>query len=242
MATDTKTQSVKKSAANALEAPVYTREGKETGSVTLPAAVFGLSWNADLVHQVVVAMQSNARAGTAHTKFRGEVRGGGKKPWRQKGTGRARHGSRRSPIWTGGGVTHGPRAEKDYARKINRRVRAKALGVVLSKKFVDGEVVFVDSLGLSAPKAKDAKGILSGLAVVVPALARKRTNAALIALPARDEAVELSLRNFGQVEVVQVRDLNPVDLLRYKHVVFVEPAASVEILAGRLARPTAATT
>src|SRR5581483_12082966 len=101
-----------------LEATVWTVGGAKSGTVQLPEALFGRKWNADLVHQVVVGMQANARPTTAHTKFRGEVRGGGKKPWKQKGTGRARHGSNRSPIWVGGGITHGPRAEKVYAVKI----------------------------------------------------------------------------------------------------------------------------
>ena len=120
-----------------METKVYSLEGKESGKVTLPEAVFQAPWNSDLVHEVVVSMQSNARAGTADVKGRGEVRGGGKKPWRQKGTGRARHGSSRSPIWAGGGVAHGPKSEKDYSKKINKNVRAKALATVLSKKYQD---------------------------------------------------------------------------------------------------------
>src|SRR3989338_10320201 len=107
-----------------MEGTIYNQKGKESGKISLPEAVFGLKWNADLVHQVVVSMESSARTPVAHAKNRGDVRGGGKKPWRQKGTGRARHVSIRSPIWVGGGVAHGPRSEKNYARKINRKQKS----------------------------------------------------------------------------------------------------------------------
>ena len=108
-----------------METTVYNQKGTEAGKIKLSEAVFGLKWNADLVHQVVVSMNSVARTNVAHTKNRGEVRGGGKKPWQQKGTGRARHGSIRSPLWVGGGVTHGPRKDKDYSRKVNKKMKSK---------------------------------------------------------------------------------------------------------------------
>ena len=170
-----------------MKSKMYTRDGKETGDVTLPETVFGVTWNPNLVHEVVVGMQANARTSTAHTKDRGEVRGGGKKPWKQKGTGRARHGSSRSPIWTGGGITFGPRSEKDYSVKINKKVRAKALATVLSKKLADQEILFVDSLIMTEPKTKDAKAVLTALAKGTgqDSLATKRKNSAIVVLAER---------------------------------------------------------
>jgi len=220
-----------------MNAKVYSREGKETGSVTLPDAVFGVAWNPDLVHEVVVGMQANARAGTAHTKDRSEVSGGGKKPWKQKGTGRARHGSRRSPIWTGGGVSFGPRTEKDFSVKINKKVRAKALATVLSKKLADQEVLFVESIKMTEPKTKEAKAVIAALAKIAghETLATKRKNTAVVVLAERDLATEKSFRNFGNIEVVQAKDVNPVDLLTYKYVVVADAKSSVELLEKRLA-------
>lgn len=240
----TKTSTKKKVSApisNGMDTKIFSQEGKENGSITLPQSVFGVAWNADLMHEVVVSLQSNARAGTAHTKDRGDVRGGGKKPWKQKGTGRARHGSSRSPIWSGGGVAHGPRNEKDYSKKINKNVKAKALAITLSKKWNDGEIVFVDAFTFTAPKAAEAKNIVKALAKGADkaTLATKRTNAALIVIPKRDTNVELSFRNFGNYEVAVAKDINPIDLLTYKYVVVAEPKATVEALEARVAKKTA---
>lgn len=223
-----------------MDAKIYDVKGKEAGSLALPESVFGQKWNANLVHEVVVSMQSNARSGTAHTKFRGEVAGGGKKPWKQKGTGRARHGSSRSPIWVGGGVAHGPRTEKDYSKKINKNVRSKALAVVLSKKNADGMMVFVDSLGLTTPSAKQARAVIDALGKVAKDLPIKRKNAALIVLSGRDANAEKSFQNFGNVEVVQAKDVNPVEVLTYKYVIVLDAKASVEVFEKRVASKAAA--
>ena len=227
-----------------MDTKIFSQDGKESGKMTLPDSVFGVNWNADLVHEVVVSMQSNARAGTANTKDRSEVRGGGRKPWKQKGTGRARHGSRRSPIWSGGGVTFGPRSEKDYSKKINKNVKAKSLAITLSKKLADGEMIFVDAFTFDAPKAAEAKAAVLALAKGTghDALATKRKNAALLVLGKRDENAEKSFRNFGNIEVMQAKDINPVDLLTYKYVVVADSEASIETLAGRVAMKNAKTT
>src|SRR6185437_1960560 len=164
-----------------------------------------------------------------HTKDRSEVRGGGRKPWQQKGTGRARHGSSRSPIWKGGGVTHGPRNEKDYSQKINRQARQKALLVVLSRKLVDKEIIFVDSVSMEKPKTKDAVAMLEGLSKAGFAHTKKN-NAALIALPNAHTATQKSFANIGHVEVVDVRNLNPVSIMSHKYLMIVDPAAAIETL------------
>jgi large subunit ribosomal protein L4 len=219
-----------------MKSKIYTSAGSDAGEVTLPESVFGVAWNADLVHEVVVGMNANAREGNAHTKDRSEKRGGGRKPWKQKGTGRARHGSRRSPIWTGGGVTFGPRSEKDYSVKINKKVRAKAFASVMSKKLADNEVIFVDTLAMDAPKAKDALAVIKALAkgTGFETLATKRKNAALVVIADRNLATEKSFRNFGNIEVAQAKDINPVDLLTYKYVVVADPAAAIEIFETRV--------
>jgi large subunit ribosomal protein L4 len=220
------------------EAVVYTMAGAKSGTVSLPAELFAAPWNADLVHQVVTGMQANARQITAHTKFRGEVAGGGKKPWKQKGTGRARHGSTRSPIWKGGGVTHGPRAEKVYAVKINRKMRSAALASVLTRKLRDGEIIFVDSLAFSAPKTKEAMVALHAIAKAAgqDMLATKRKNAAVIALASKDANTEKSFRNIGSLITEEVRNLNPVDLMSKKYLVIEKPTESLAVLSARFVK------
>jgi len=223
---------------NASEAQVFTMSGESAGTVSLPAELFAQPWKSDLVHQVVVGMQANARPTVAHTKFRGEVAGGGKKPWKQKGTGRARHGSNRSPIWVGGGTTHGPRAERLYAVKINRKMRAAALASVLSRKLRDGEIIFVDSLNFATPKTKDAKAGLVAVANAAgkPELMTKRKNAAILAFAKKDSTSEKSFRNIGSLTLEEVRNLNPVDLVTKKFLVIENPKEALPLLAAKFAK------
>jgi len=212
-----------------METKIYNIQGKEAGKLTIPENIFGLPWNANLVHQVVTSMQANARGPIAHTKDRGEVRGGGRKPWQQKGTGRARHGSSRSPIWRGGGITHGPRNDKSYEKRITQQMRQKALLVTLSRKYKDGEIIFVDSLEMQEPKTKLAKGVMTALGAHFSGLTKAK-NAALIALPTVHKPTEKSFSNFGNVEVTEVRNLNPVSVMSAKYVVIANPAVALETL------------
>jgi large subunit ribosomal protein L4 len=221
-----------------METPIYNAQGKKTGTLTLPESVFGVHWNNSLMHQVVTSMQSNARPSVAHTKGRGEVRGGGKKPWQQKGTGRARHGSIRSPIWKGGGVTHGPTKFKNYEKAIPKKMRAKALYMALSRKLKDGEILFVDSFGISDPKTAVAKKVLVALSKVsgFEKISTKSRNAALVAFADPTDAKSKSFRNIGNVSCVPVRQLNPVSVLGNSYIVIENPEASIAIVESRLAK------
>lgn len=217
-----------------MKAKVYNPGGKEVGSIDLDAKLFGLPWNADLVHQVITAMNTNARSPIAHAKGRGEVRGGGKKPWRQKGTGRARHGSIRSPIWIGGGATHGPSKDRNYDRKINKKMKAKALFTILSAKARENELVFLDGMNFTAPKTKDAAATLTSLAKAgIEKINYKKGKRAIIATPSHDEKAMKSFRNLKAVVVNDVANISPVDLMTYKYVVFANPQATLEALTKR---------
>jgi large subunit ribosomal protein L4 len=209
---------------------VYSKEGKEISKIELPKEIFDLPWNADLVHQVIVSMQSNARTPIAHTKSRGEVSGGGRKPWRQKGTGRARHGSKRSPIWVGGGVTFGPRNERNFDRKVNKKMKTKALYTILSQKARDGEIILVENFTFSEPKTKEAKNLISAVAKGSghDDLATKRKNAAYVATDSLDKDAKKSFDNFGNIKLDEVRNLNPVDLMKYKYVLIENPEISIK--------------
>ncbi|OGZ07119.1 MAG: 50S ribosomal protein L4 [Candidatus Lloydbacteria bacterium RIFCSPLOWO2_01_FULL_50_20] len=218
-----------------LEAKVYSSDGKAKGTVKLSPEVFGLHWNADLVHQVVTAMQANARQPVAHTKDRSEVRGGGIKPWRQKGTGRARHGSTRSPIWRHGGVTFGPRKDRDFTQKVNRKMRVKALYTVLSKKYADGNILFLSGMQFAEPKTKAARGMLFKLGEITgyESVATRKKNGVYLVLPKADANVKKSFQNMGNVLVGTVGAINPVDLIAYKNILLVEPEECLKTIEAR---------
>lgn len=214
-----------------METTLYTQDGKKAGAITVPETIFGLSWNADLVNQVVNSMRSSARAGTAHTKMRGDVRGGGKKPWQQKGLGRSRHGSTRSPIWRHGGVTHGPRSDQNYDRKVNKKVKTKALFTMLSQKMRDGEILFLKDLNLGAIKTAEAKKVVTALGSIkgYEGLATKWRNAAYIGLDKKNDTVRKSFGNFSNMTVEEFRNINPLELLQYKYVVITNPEESLKV-------------
>lgn len=228
----------KVAASGSFEATVYSTSGKETGKISLPESFFGTAWNADFMHQIITSMLANARQGAAHAKTRAEVRGGGKKPWKQKGTGRARHGSSRSPIWVGGGTTHGPRNTKSYEKKISKSMRVKAVSMMLSQKLRDGEILFVDSLSMKEPKTQEAIKIIKNISSVkgFEMLATKRKNAALIGIPEASAAIHKSFRNIGSIAIDEVRNWNPVDIMHHKYAVIVSPEASVKTLTSKLSK------
>lgn len=194
-------------------------KGEKAGELELPEKIFGATWNADLVHQVTVIQQGNQRQLSAKVKDRSEVRGGGKKPWRQKGTGRARHGSSRSPIWKGGGVTHGPNPEKNYSRKISSKMRKKALFVLLSEKHRGKQVFFIDSLNIEKAKTKELVGLLKGLPIE-----KKGT---LLILPNMETNIIRAARNIPYIDTIQARELNILDLAKATYIILPKESLAV---------------
>lgn len=193
-----------------MKVDVYNQQGEKVGTTILPKEIFGLQANLDLIHQIAVSQMANRRQVLAHTKGRGEVRGGGRKPWRQKGTGRARHGSRRSPIWKGGGVTFGPTKERVFKRKISKKMRRKALLMVLSAKAKENLVLILEKLEIKEPKTKLMKEVFNKLPI---------KGSSLIALPKVDKNIILASNNLPGVSTTEVRNLNTLDLLSFKYLI-----------------------
>jgi large subunit ribosomal protein L4 len=202
---------------------IRTQGGEESGQRELPSEIFEAPVNVALMHQVVVAGLAAIRRGTHSTKTRAEVRGGGKKPWRQKGTGRARHGSIRSPIWAGGGVAHGPKP-RDYTMRVNKKMKKAALRAALTDAARSGKLAGITELAFEAPSTSDAVDVLQALEINDG----KRT---LVVLPEPERVTELSFRNLPHVKVTYSGSLSVYDLVAADHVVFT--SAALDILEGK---------
>ena len=212
-----------------MNADVYNLQNEKVGTMELPADIFGARWNAALVKQVLEAQLANRRSPWAHTKTRGEVRGGGRKPWRQKGTGKARHGSTRSPIWVGGGVAHGPRNDRDYSQKVNKKMKRAALFAALSRKAKEGEVKFFDTFALEAPKTKVLASALGNLLAMKKGA--KRYDVLLVAANAGAENKNLfrASSNLQKAKALDAASLNVYDILNHKNL-FLDKEAVATIL------------
>lgn len=203
---------------------LYNKTGSQVGDVTLDENVFGVAVNIPVVHRAVVAQLAAMRAGTHKTKSRGEVTGSGRKPWRQKGTGRARQGSFRAPHWVGGGNAFGP-TPRSYAQKINKKEKRLAVKSALSDKVETGKMVIVDDFQISQPKTKEIAKVLANLE-----LQGKKT---LIILPGKDEALYKSARNIPRVKTLVSQALNIYDLVNYEYIIMTKEAVKAveEVLA-----------
>ncbi|MDO8516367.1 MAG: 50S ribosomal protein L4 [bacterium] len=206
-----------------MKTDLYNLKNEVVGSIELPKELFEAKWNPELVRQVILAQLANARRPWAHAKGRGEVRGGGKKPWRQKGTGRARHGSIRSPIWKGGGSAHGPQKERDYTQKVNVKMKRVALFSLLSRKVHDKELKVVDALSLESPKTKLAASVLQAFIKVNP---RTKKYDVLLIPDAENRTLSRAARNLKKVKVVNPRGLNVHDIMNYKQVLLDQRAVA----------------
>lgn len=210
-------KSVSRSTSNGMETQIYNQKGKSVGKFELPESIFGLPWNADLVHQVVTAMQANSRTPVAHVKTRGEIRGGGKKPWRQKGTGRARAGSTRSPIWVGGGTVFGPDGKQNYKSSQNKAAHRLALKSALSTKTKNG-LVIVDKLEMEKIKTKQFHAILKAL---------KAETKALVVVSEFTLNVLASANNINWVKIVTPDNVSVYDLLNVDAVIVEQEAVKI---------------
>ncbi len=188
---------------------VYNQSGEKIGATRVSSEIFGVKPKPELIHQVVNAMRANLRKPLAHTKTRGEVRGGGKKPWRQKGTGRARAGSIRSPLWRGGGITFGPRKERVYKKKINKKVKKLALKMALSDKVLNKKIIVLGGIKLSAIKTKEFKKVVDQLPIK-----NKKT---IFLYQKKELSMIKAARNMANFKTSSIESLNLIDLLKNEY-------------------------
>jgi len=198
-----------------MKTKLYNLEGKESGELELNDAVFAVKIKPEVVHEVFVLQQSNARESWAHTKDKGDVRGGGRKPWAQKGTGRARHGSSRSPLWKGGGVTFGPLNVRNYDKKINKKVRRLALKMCLSDRAVDGMIV-VENFNFSAPKTKLFRDFVLTI--------KDKKNSYLVVTDGKSDSLMRMTKNLSRIETIRAEDLSVKDILNKQGIIISQEA------------------
>ncbi|MCK5211665.1 50S ribosomal protein L4 [Candidatus Parcubacteria bacterium] len=206
----------------AINAKVYNIAGEKKTALKLNEKVFGIEANEALVHQAMVAQMANERQNLAHTKNRSEVRGGGRKPWRQKGTGRARAGSNRSPIWMGGGVTFGPRSERNYKKQINKKMKQKALLMVLSDKAINNNLTVIENLSIKEFKTKTIDSLLKKIESK-----KDEKRSVLIINDEKDEKTKYSSKNLVGVKYINVDNLNIVDLLAKREAIFTKDSIKI---------------
>lgn len=204
---------------------LYNQEGEVAGELKLPERIFNLRPDLQLLSQAVRSQLANRRLKLAHTKDRGEVRGGGRKPWRQKGTGRARHGSRRSPLWTGGGVTFGPTKERNFSQKINKKTKRRAILMALASRWQDQQVWFLEKLTVPEPKTKILYQILRNLVskfnLNQPAVNQTKSQKLpeiLLILPRKEENLKKTSRNLAGIQLLTADSLNAYDLLAGRYI------------------------
>ncbi len=206
-----------------MKTPVYNLKNEVVSEIDLPEKIFGEKWRAALVAQVLRAQLANSRLPWAHAKTRAEVRGGGKKPWAQKGTGRARHGSTRSPLWVGGGKSHGPSKDRDYSQKVNKKMKRLALFSAISKKMKEGDLKVFESLEPETAKTKVLAGYLKSI------LKKDRKNKkydVLLVAGDNNKKIFRAASNLTKTKATNARSLNVYDVLNHKNIFIEKPAVS----------------
>jgi len=209
-----------------MKVEVFNQKNEKVSTVELPESIFNVDWKPILVKQALLTQIANRRKPLAHTKTRGEVKGGGRKPWRQKGTGRARHGSIRSPLWIGGGVTFGPRKEKIFAKKINRKMKRLALFSALSKKLKDNEIRIIDSLNLDEVKTKKVVEMMN-------LFFGKKRPSVLFIVAKDNNTFSRAVRNIDRLKSLKPNALDIYNIVRYKYI-FLEKKAIDDIISHYL--------
>ena len=203
---------------------VYNIKGEKTETIALPKEIFEVDSNPDLIHQIVVSQMSNKRQGTAHAKTISEVSGGGRKPWRQKGTGRARHGSIRSPIWRGGGVTFGPRNTKIFKKTVPKKMRRKALFMLFSIKAKEQNLIILDKIAFEQSKTSLAATCFNNLRTKIDYFEKGKV---LVGLPEKDINTIRAISNLPDIKTIQAKDLNPLDLISSKYLILAKESIKV---------------